>query len=231
VKRDHRDPILPERLRELVDQLVRDGHFSHPPICPYSLAARNGILVREEFLVESREPYAVAAPPPNRWLLTLHSGDPYPLRCWKLALAMLKLLTSSRRRAHYTLTHWERAALLLLMPTRFFDPLAAFHRFDLPTLHQHFPNVPPERLGERVLLLTPAILTVIEQGQVARRIATEGLRFTPQPTDQEWEALWAALDKGRSLVSEGSEATVRVWVQEDQALLLTFPKRTFLAKE
>ncbi|HIE51523.1 MAG TPA: ImmA/IrrE family metallo-endopeptidase [Armatimonadetes bacterium] len=221
-----KDPV--QAVRAFALDLVRQADFEEPPICPYSIAARNGLLVREEYLVNSNTAYAMRVETLSSWLVTLHSGNLPEERCWQLARKIIEILfprKEGERLAEQVIT---AGAAELLLPTDWFDPLCRHYKYDLLVLKQKFGNVSYELLGRRVLLLTPAVLTVVENAQLTLRLGSEGLHFPPWPTTQELDAIWTAHDKGRPVVSDGRHYCVRAWPVRrsatDRVVALSFPK-------
>jgi len=217
-----------QRMREFARDLVTQAGFEEPPICPYSIAARNGVLVQEEYLVNSRSAYAVRQESLNAWLITLHSSDSPEGRCWQLARKLLEVLFPRREGEIVPEWVYEAGASDLLLPTDLFNHLCAHSNHDLLVLRQRFGNVAMETIARRILGMTPAVLTVVDHGRLTLREASEGLFYSKQPTIQEMEAIWMAYDRGRPVVSDGLDSCVKAWPvprsEGGRVVALSFPK-------
>jgi len=218
-----------EEIRDLAADLVEQGGFEQPPICPYSLAARNGILVREEYLVNSRSGYAQRVDSLNAWLVTLPSSEPPAERHFQLAQKIIELLLPSKEGRRIPEEVYQEGASELLMPSAMFNEISVRYNYDLGVLKQKFGHVTYEAIGRRVLSQITAILTIVDNAQLTLRLGSAGLIFPKWPTPQEMEAIWTAYDKGRPIVSDGVELCVKAWPvnQPDTArvVALSFPKR------
>jgi hypothetical protein len=217
-----------QRIREFARDLVQQAGFEEPPVCPYSIAARNGVLVREEYLVNSRTAYAVRQESLNAWLITLHSSDSPEGRGWQLAVKLMEVLFPRRDDEIIPERVYEVGASELLLPTDLFNSLCSLYNYDLLVLRQRFGNVSMETLGRRILGMTPAVLTVVDQGRLTLREASEGLFYSKRPTTQEMEAIWIAYDRSRPVVSDGIDYNVKAWPVLSggggRVVALSFPK-------
>ena len=79
----------------------------------------------------------------------------------------------------------------LLLPHEEFAPLS---HHSLNELKEFFPHVSYEALARRRLAYQPGVLTVVDDGDVRYRIASEDFNAPPTPTAPEWNLIRKAYD-------------------------------------
>lgn len=93
----------------------------------------------------------------------------------------------------------NRLASELLLPEREFRPHA--HR-TLRELKELFPHASFEVLARRRLAFTPGVLTVVDNGELTRRLASDGFAHPPLPAEPEWRVIREAYTRAADLERE-----------------------------
>lgn len=162
--------------------LLRDAGFRDPPFNPYSVAARNGILVHESELDDGKT-HEIAGQFPTA--VVLNSRNPPTRRCFWLAYSIVQSLLpfTDQPQARDADKHkaWMSGATELLMPKDWFREIGEVVQWNLFELRASFALCSHEAISRRITGLTQALVTIYDNGEPSRRFGSPDCRFPEHP--------------------------------------------------
>ncbi len=100
----------------------------------------------------------------------------------------------------------------MLLPDQPFRSDASLPLEELKTIYSHASY---EALARRKLRFSSAVLTIVDNGAVTRRLLSDGFNAPPRPTDEEWQLIRDAISTKTSIEIFAYDLTMRATYVDD----------------
>lgn len=190
---------------DLLDTLLSKSGKRGAVDC-FKLARKMGMAVAKSTRIEGSN--AQVAEINGRWKITVNSFDPREVQQFLVAHEMIEILLPESPQKEELC---KMGASFLLIPRGEFEAACQKCDCDLCQLKEYFPFLSFEAMAYRSLAINPGIITILDNGILAGRVASKGVPFSPGlfPLEQEvWEAMGRYGEPQRKI---GPHMIVRGW--------------------
>jgi len=186
--------IIDKLVTDTAARLLEESGFRQPPVNPLLIGAAHETYFMVRSLPDDTSPEYKSLKHGESWIITLNENLPPESQTVAASRAIAGILIDIPTELEDCRDEIiEQGAAEILMPRPWFEETIKSFGYDVAALKRRF-GVPPDVVALRTLHFRPAILTVFEDKEVVKRIASHGLEFRPEPSLAEMEILQRAIE-------------------------------------